>query len=279
VAGIAVAALAAAEVRGAEAASPRVAALQVALRAKGLYGGTIDGVRGPMTRLGVRRFQARRGLLTDGIVGPMTRGALGWRGRPRIRSRVIRAGARGWDVAALQFMLARHGFPSGPFDGDLGPRGDVALRRFQGWAGLGADGLAGPATMAALRRAPPRSILNFAPPLSGPIGDRFGPRGNMFHTGIDYPAGYGTPVAAAGRGCVSSAGYDSGGYGNLVVIQHRAGMTSWYAHLSTIAVRPGQCVVAGWRVGRVGATGHATGPHLHFELRLRGAAVNPLTGL
>jgi peptidoglycan hydrolase-like protein with peptidoglycan-binding domain len=279
VAGLALTALAVAEACVAEAASPRVAALQVALRARGLYAGTIDGLRGPLTTSGVRRFQARRGLAVDGIAGPMTRAALGWRGRPRPGSRVIRAGARGWDVAALQFMLATHGFPSGPFDGRLGPRGDAALRRFQGWAGLGADGLAGPATMAALRRAPPRSILNFAPPLSAPIGDPFGPRGNMFHTGIDYPAAYGTPVAAAGRGCVSSAGYDSGGYGKLVVIQHRAGMTSWYAHLARISVRPGQCVVAGSRIGTVGATGHATGPHLHFELRVRGAAVNPLTEL
>jgi len=99
------------------------------------------------------------------------------------------------------------------------------------------------------------------------------------HTGIDYPAASGTPVGAAGRGCVSSAGYDAGGYGNLVVIQHRAGMTSWYAHLSRISVRPGECVVAGTRIGRVGSTGHSTGPHLHFELRVGGAAVNPLTGL
>jgi murein DD-endopeptidase MepM/ murein hydrolase activator NlpD len=78
---------------------------------------------------------------------------------------------------------------------------------------------------------------------------------------------------------VSSAGYDAGGYGNLVVVQHRLGMTSWYAHLSRIAVSPGECVVAGTLIGRVGATGHATGPHLHFELRVRGAAVDPLSGL
>jgi peptidoglycan hydrolase-like protein with peptidoglycan-binding domain len=277
----AVIALAVAGAPFAEAASsrPRVAALQVALRAKGVYAATIDGIRGPQTAAGVRRFQARRGLVVDGIAGPMTRAALGWRGRPRLGSRVISAGARGWDVAALQFMLATHGFPSGPFDGRLGPRGDAALRRFQAWAGLGADGLAGQATLAAARRAPPRSVLKFAAPLSAPVGDPFGPRDNTFHTGIDYPAAAGTPVGAAGRGCVSSAGYDAGGYGNVVVIQHRAGMTSWYAHLSTISVSPGQCVVAGSRVGRVGATGNATGPHLHFELRLRGAAVNPLTGL
>jgi murein DD-endopeptidase MepM/ murein hydrolase activator NlpD len=86
-------------------------------------------------------------------------------------------------------------------------------------------------------------------------------------------------VLAAGRGCVVSAGWDPGGYGNLVVIAHRLGMTSWYAHLSSIDVRPGRCLVAGVRIGSVGSTGWSTGPHLHFELRLRGAAVDPLSGL
>jgi peptidoglycan hydrolase-like protein with peptidoglycan-binding domain len=263
----------------AHARSSGTAALQVALRAKGLYSGTVDGIRGPATREGVRRFQARRGLVVDGIAGPRTRRALGWRGRHRLGSRVIHYNARGWDVAALQWLLAIHGFPSGPFDGQLGPRGESALQRFQSWAGLGDDGLAGAGTIGALRRPPPRSLLDFAYPISAPIGDGFGPRGNMMHTGLDFPAPSGTPVLAAGHGCVASAGYDAGGYGNLVVIQHRAGMTSWYAHLSRISVRPGECVVAGNRIGRVGATGHATGPHLHFELRVGGAAVNPLTGL
>jgi peptidase M23-like protein/putative peptidoglycan binding protein len=251
----------------------------VALRAKGLYTATVDGVRGPLTRAAVRRFQARRGLAVDGFAGPRTRAALGWRGRPRLGSRAIRSGARGWDVAALQFLLATRGFPSGPFDGRLGARGDAALRRFQAWAGLGADGVAGPATLAAVRRRPARSPLRFLAPLAGSPTDRFGPRGDTMHTGIDYPAATGADVAAAGRGCVQSAGHDGGGYGNLVVIGHRAGMTSWYAHLDTIAVRRGQCVVAGTPIGTVGATGTATGPHLHFELRLRGAAVDPLTGL
>jgi Peptidase family M23/Putative peptidoglycan binding domain len=263
----------------AQARSSATAALQVALRAKGVYAGTVDGIRGPATREGVRRFQTRRGLVVDGIAGPQTRRALGWRGRHSLGSRTIGPGARGWDVAALQWLLATHGFPSGLFDGELGPRGEAALQRFQAWAGLGADGLAGPATIAALRRPPPRSVLRFAWPLQAALGDPFGPRGNAMHTGIDLPAPSGTPVGAAGRGCVSSAGYDPGGYGNLVIVQHRLGMTSWYAHLSRISVRPGQCVVAGTRIGRVGATGHATGPHLHFELRLRGAAIDPLSGL
>jgi murein DD-endopeptidase MepM/ murein hydrolase activator NlpD len=63
------------------------------------------------------------------------------------------------------------------------------------------------------------------------------------------------------------------------VIEHRAGMTSWYAHLDSISVEPGQCLVAGNVIGTVGSTGNSTGPHLHFELRLRGAAIDPLSGL
>ena len=263
----------------AEARTADTAALQVALRAKHAYSGTVDGIRGPMTREGVRRFQLRRGLAADGIVGPATRAALGWRGRPKLGRRVIGSGAKGWDVAALQWLLARHGFPSGSFDGRNGARTQAALQRFQAWAGLGADGLAGSATIRSARRAPPRSPLNFAMPISAPFGDGFGPRGDAMHTGLDFPAPSGTSVLAAGRGCVSSTGYDAGGYGKLVVIEHRAGMTSWYAHLSRISVRPGRCLVAGRRVGRVGSTGRSTGPHLHFELRLRGAAVDPRTGL
>ena len=86
-------------------------------------------------------------------------------------------------MAALQFLLATHGFPSGAFDGGLGPRTDAALRRFQAWAGLGADGVAGAATLGALRRGPPRSLLRFLRPLGDPVGDGFGPRGTTFHSG------------------------------------------------------------------------------------------------
>jgi len=263
------------------AAQPRadVAALQVALAARQLYAGPVDGVAGPGTTEAVRALQARAGLTVDGVAGPATRRVLGRRGRPELGSRPLSLGARGWDVAALQFLLARHGFPSGPIDGGLGPRTAAALVRFQRSAGLGGDGVAGPATLAALRSGPSGSPLRFAWPLPGPVGDRFGPRGTGFHSGIDFAAPAGTPVAAAGRGCVESAGWHEGGYGNLVVIRHRMGMTSWYAHLASIEVAPGTCVVAGNRIGTVGATGRATGPHLHFELRLRGAAIDPLSGL
>jgi murein DD-endopeptidase MepM/ murein hydrolase activator NlpD len=260
------------------AASANVAALQVALRARGYYQGDVDGIDGAGTRDAVRRFQVRRRLAVDGVAGPATRHALGRRGRPRLGSRAITNGDRGWDVAALQFQLAMHGFPGGPFDGGFGPRTDASVRRFQAWAGLGADGVAGAGTLAALRRPPARSILRFAAPVPGGIGDRYGPRGDRFHSGVDFPVPRGTRVNAAGRGCVTFVGWNDG-YGKLVVIQHRLGMTSWYAHLARITVRKGRCVVAGNRIGLVGSTGHSTGPHLHFELRVRDATVDPVSGL
>jgi murein DD-endopeptidase MepM/ murein hydrolase activator NlpD len=183
--------------------------------------------------------------------------------------------ARGWDVAALQFLLAGHGFPSGPVDGGLGVRTEAAPRRFQAWAGLDADGVAGAATLAALRRPPPRSPLRFLRPVAAAVGDGFGPRGSFFHPGLDLLASKGDPVHAGAAGCVEFAGRSVGGYGKLVILRHGLGMTSWYAHLSRIAVRRGACVAAGARIGAVGSTGESTGPHLHFELRLRGAAVDP----
>ena len=98
--------------------------------------------------------------------------------------------------------------------------------------------------------------------------------------------GAGTPVwtsaratgvawAPSGRGRVSFAGWNSGGYGNLVVVDHRLGFESWYAHLSRISVYRGQRVVGGTTIGRVGSTGRATGPHLHFEVRRYGSPINP----
>jgi murein DD-endopeptidase MepM/ murein hydrolase activator NlpD len=260
----------------AAAGKPSVAALQVALHARGLYAGTIDGIRGPQTAAAVRRFQRRAGLLVDGVAGRATRAALGRLGRPQLGRRVLRQGSVGWDVSALQFSLAWHGFPSGTFDGGFGPRTARALRRYQRFARLGADGVAGPATIASLRSAPPRSPRSFARPSGAAVGDRFGPRGTRFHTGIDFKAWFGARVRAAGRGRVVYAGWDPGGYGNLVVVRHGRALRTWYAHLARIDVRRGQRVHRGTRLGTVGATGHATGPHLHFEIRVRGAAVDPL---
>jgi murein DD-endopeptidase MepM/ murein hydrolase activator NlpD len=86
-------------------------------------------------------------------------------------------------------------------------------------------------------------------------------------------------VTAAASGLVIVAGWSVGGWGRLVTIEHSSGTRTFYAHLSRVGVRPGQRVEAGQRIGRVGASGGATGPHLHFEVQLRGAAVDPLTGL
>jgi hypothetical protein len=258
---------------------PGVAALQVTLRARGLYHGTIDGIKGPMTTNAVRRFQHRRGLVVDGIVGPQTRRALGRYARHLLGSRVVTDGMRGWDVAALQFSLAWHGFPSGAIDGYFGTRTGAALFLYQRWRRIGADGVAGPVTIRALRSPPPQSPLRFRRPVHAGIGDRFGPRGDRFHTGVDFTAWSGTPVVAARFGRVTWAGWTAGGYGNLVVIRHRHRVRTYYAHLRRINARVGQRVGGGRRIGRVGSTGNSTGPHLHFEIRVRGAAVNPLPAL
>jgi murein DD-endopeptidase MepM/ murein hydrolase activator NlpD len=256
-----------------------VAALQVALSERGLYSGTIDGVPGPTTTAAVRAFQRRAHLRVDGVAGSRTRTALGRYGRHTLGMRPLRAGAFGWDVAQLQFLLAWHGFPSGAFDARLGTHTAGALRRFQRFAGLVADGVAGPATLESLRGPPPSLVSSLAWPVRARVGDPFGPRGSRFHAGVDLVAPDGTPVGAAAPGRVVWAGYRRGGWGRLGTIAHGDGVRTMYAHLSRVDVRLGQRVKAGTRVGRVGASGEATGPHLHFEVRLRGAAVDPLTAL
>lgn len=258
---------------------PAVAALQIALHARRLYHGSVDGVAGPQTASAVRRFQRKARVPVDGVVDPRTRSALGRLGRPALGSRVLTFDAVGWDVSALQFLLAWHGFPLGVFDGRLGSHTDAAIRRFQRWAGLRVDGVAGPATLAALRAPPATSPILLSWPVHAVLGDRFGPRGKRFHAGIDFPAPRGTPVLAAGPGRVTWAGHRRGGWGLLVTVAHANGVRSMYAHLKRVDVRVGQRVEAGSRVGLVGATGHASGPHLHFEVRLRGAAIDPLTAL
>ena len=255
-----------------------VAALQVALRAASTYSGTIDGWRGPMTDEALVAFQSAAGLEPDGIVGPRTRKAFGALGRGELGARRLALGARGWDVAELQFRLAWHGFPSGPFDGVYGPRLQAAVRRFQRFAHLPRLGIAGPGTVAALRRARPRSPLSLDWPVSAALGDGFGPRGNAFHAGEDFVAWAGTPVASARAGRVVWAG-PRGSFGNTVVVAHGRGVRTLYAHLSRIDVHLLDEVAAGTRIGAVGSTGRSTGPHLHFEVRVRGAAVDPLGAL
>jgi hypothetical protein len=265
---------------GAEAAGrPAIAALQVTLRHRHVYRGPVDGFAGPGTRTALMRFQRRHGLAPDGVLGPRTRRALGRFARHPFGSRQLAPGNAGWDVAALQFALAWHGFPNGTVDGGFGGHTERALVKFQRWAHLTPDGVAGPGTFRALLTPLPRCPISLAWPLRAVVGSPFGPRGTGFHPGIDLPASTGTAVAAAASGRVVFAGYDAGGYGNLVEVAHGNGVVSMYAHLSRISVGIGRAVSTGTVVGRVGSTGEATGPHLHFEVRVRGAAVDPLPAL
>jgi len=258
---------------------PGVAALQVGLHSRGLYAGPIDGITGPATQKAIRKLQKHARITVDGVVGPKTRRALGHFARHRLGQRPLHLTNAGWDVASLQFQLAEHGFPSGDFDGVFGPHIDGALRRFQDYAGLTMDGVAGPATLAALRKPPPAIPLSLAWPVTLPVvGDHFGPRGDRWHAGIDLRAPLGTPAYAARAGEVVWAGWRDG-FGLLVTVAHGHGERSMYAHLSRIDVRVGVWIGEGVRVGLVGATGDATGPHLHFEVRVRGAAVDPLRAL
>jgi Transglycosylase SLT domain/Putative peptidoglycan binding domain/LysM domain len=130
----------------AEAASPRVAALQIGLHAHGYDPGAVDGVRGPLTRRALLKFQRKRGLVCDGKLDRKTRLALGRRGRPLLGQRQLSRGAVGWDVAVLEFRLRRYGLGRRAVDGRFGPATAAALRRYQRRHALDPDGIAGPRT-------------------------------------------------------------------------------------------------------------------------------------
>jgi peptidoglycan hydrolase-like protein with peptidoglycan-binding domain len=256
-----------------------VAALQVALHAKTFYPGPIDGLLGAATTTAIRSLEQRAGLPSTGSLNERLRSALGEYGRTRLGSRVLAPGLSGWDVAQFQFLLAWRGFPSGPFNGNYTERTAAAVRRLQTSRGMGVDGIAGPATLAVVRRSPPASPIHLSAPVANPLTGFFGPRADRFHTGVDYAADAGTPVRAAAAGRVTFAGWHPAGWGFLVTIAHGRGGRTMSAHLSRIDVKVGTRVRAGQTIGAVGSSGNSTGPHLHFELRLRGAAIDPLSAL
>lgn len=164
----------------------------------------------------------------------------------RIRELQSEVDALEREEAAIQATLAR----SGAATPGAGPQGNVNVR------GNG----------------------KFGWPVGGPVTSEFGQRclngSCRMHNGIDISAGTGTKVGAAGSGTVISAG-SQGGYGNTVIVNHGDGYATLYAHLSSISVTSGQSVGRGTIVGTVGSTGHSTGPHLHFEVRVGGSAQNP----
>ena len=114
------------------------------------------------------------------------------------------------------------------------------------------------------------------PALSSSYGVRFDPFTHRpaFHSGLDFPGAFYTPIMATAPGVISFTGVRSG-YGNTVEIDHGGGFKTRYAHLQGIAVRVGQRVVIGQRVGAMGSTGRSTGPHLHYEVWVNGRAQNP----
>jgi murein DD-endopeptidase MepM/ murein hydrolase activator NlpD len=123
--------------------------------------------------------------------------------------------------------------------------------------------------------APHLSSSGWLWPVNGPVTSGFGYRWGRMHQGIDIAVPTGTPVRAANSGIVLLAGW-VGGYGNLVVIDHGGGIATAYGHNSGLAVNIGQSVSQGQVIAYSGSTGHSTGPHVHFEVRINGAPVDPL---
>jgi Transglycosylase SLT domain/Putative peptidoglycan binding domain len=128
--------------------NPQIPGLQVALRAKGFYPGPIDGIAGPLTARGVRKFQRSVGISVDGVAGPITRRKLGRLGRPLFGERhLLMKRSRGWDVSVLEFFLRARGFRSGRIDGRYSWRTARAVRGYQRARHLVVDGIVGPQTL------------------------------------------------------------------------------------------------------------------------------------
>ena len=119
------------------------------------------------------------------------------------------------------------------------------------------------------------SAAGFIWPCDGVVVSGFGLRWGRMHEGVDIGCAYGTPNRAAASGTVIYSGWH-GGYGNLIVVDHGNGLSTAYAHASSLLVGIGQSVSQGDTVSLVGSTGNSSGPHLHFEVRVNGQAVDPL---
>ena len=176
------------------------------------------------------------------------------------------------------YVLAGHGPvapPAGaPPGGAPTPTGPLGLAPPPAPASLPPPSLASVAVA-------PGGIGRFRWPLESraTVGSPFGTRAGRQHEGIDLPAPIGTPVFAAADGQVVYAGNGIRGYGNLIVIQHEGDLLTVYAHSSEILVAQGDKVRAGQRIALVGQSGHASGPHLHFEVRSGQIPVDPVSYL
>ena len=246
---------------------PNVAGLQTALKLKGYYRGEIDGLRGPLTSAAVRAFRRHVRLGSSSLIDRRTRSAMGVLGRPGYGTRLLRRGQVGLDVAALQFELRYHGFAA-PADGVFGKGTALSLKRFQRFARVKADGVAGLTTYSALEQPPP-TVPRLRSPLS--VLERTRRHGNAVEIACPYAAA----VAASIGGKVIFAANRAGGYGYTVVIRNRRGLELLFAHLARIDVRRGERLVAGAAVGLAGWTGKKQPEaSLRVELRLRGAQLD-----
>jgi len=206
-------------------------------------------------------------------------------------------------ACTLQALPAAAELPQAAAGGAADParKPTYALRsRFSGTAGVVTFTSVKPRPLASTvpRPDPAQNLASAAPANPATIGSvmipgmpsarsgvlltsRFGARAaplagaSRLHPGLDLAAPYGSAVVARSPGLVIAAGW-AGGYGNCVVIDHGGGVQTRYGHLSRIAVRVGQHVDPGALLGAVGSTGLSTGPHLHYEVRVNGAAINPL---
>jgi len=130
-----------------------------------------------------------------------------------------------------------------------------------------------PEALAAARSA--RMTESMLWPVAGRVTSGFGPRWGRRHSGVDIAAPYGSTIHAAAAGKVTAASW-MGGYGRTIMIRHDNGVVTLYGHASRLLVRAGQRVERGQAIGRVGSSGHSTGPHLHFEVIIAGRAKDPL---
>lgn len=117
--------------------------------------------------------------------------------------------------------------------------------------------------------------ITFMKPITATITSRFAPRWNSYHKGLDYGAPTGTPIKAAAEGTVTFSGWNSGGYGYLVIISHGDGVQTYYGHCSALCCKVGDYVNQGDVIAKVGNTGDSQGSHLHFEIRINDVAYNP----
>ena len=217
--------------------------------------GSVD----PSVSAGLARAEAAQEHAAQGLREPALRKIT------RIKTALAETGL---PASRWQGAPADTGGPFVPFDGRVGFEGSLALLR---------DAAAEAARLDAIvARVPLRLPLNGSLEVTSTFGPRLDPflgRPAM-HTGIDLHEETGDAVTATADGTVTLAGPD-GGYGNMVEIDHGGGLATRYAHLSAVEVSVGQRVDAGAMVGRVGSTGRATGPHLHYETRIDGTPVDP----